>query len=217
MINKNSKNNDPNARPECQYKHLSSSPPVWPAVQAQKPEKQKTTIALKTKCETDRSLVPEIEFNILAQKTTKSKSPSKSACVFMCMWKEILSCLSKVDGKLTLDEAMANMEVLSQSKLVCFCGLGLQALFGSVRTFLQDISKNRAPKYDGENDSGFLKRIMDAVAHFLTHERAALKDVEAATLRGPQAAAAKLAHVMLLKGRGDKVPLASLPELQVFG
>ena len=66
---------------------------------------------------------------------------------------EVLNCLSDKHNHLTVHQAIENMDALGRSKLVAFCGLGLQSLFNSVKTFLSDIKCNRPPKYDGQNDS----------------------------------------------------------------
>ena len=71
---------------------------------------------------------------------------------------EILSCISSTTKEITLDQAIAHMDLLSRGKLVAFCGLALQSQFSLCQTFLQDITCKRPPKYDDEHDSPFLKK-----------------------------------------------------------
>jgi hypothetical protein len=131
---------------------------------------------------------------------------------------EILKCITSDTDEITVDDAIANMELLSRGKLVAFCGLALQSQFAVCQTFLQDIKCKRPPRYDGEKDSPFLKKIMDAVAKLLTHQNAAGSQQEAPShkLRGAQAAKAKLEQVRKEKTKGETVSLCELTTLNVF-
>jgi hypothetical protein len=131
---------------------------------------------------------------------------------------EIMSCITSGDNEITVVDAIAKMEMLGRGKLVAFCGLALQSQFAVCQTFLQDIKCKRPPRYDGEKDSPFLKKIMDAVGKFLTHQKAAgsNKDAPSQKLRGAEAAKAKLELVRKNKAKGEKLSLSELTDLNVF-
>jgi hypothetical protein len=129
---------------------------------------------------------------------------------------EVLMCLSDKHNHITVHQAIENMDELGRSKLVAFCGLGLQSLFNSVKTFLQDIKCSRPPKYDGQNDSTFLQQIMHVVANFLVFIPPG-SSASAQALRGHAAAQAKLGVLRAQKASGEKIPLTVISELRLFG
>lgn len=109
---------------------------------------------------------------------------------------EVLACFNTEGGAASIDKAIKLMEKLGRSKLVSFCGLSLQAMFTSCQSFLADIKCNRPPKYDGTQDSGFLKRVMEKVSHFLVFTPPSA-DGKCETLRGAEAATAKLVSLLI--------------------
>ena len=128
---------------------------------------------------------------------------------------EVLKCLGSECQRVTLEEAIASMEELARSKLISFCGLGLSNLFQSCKSFLLDIKQNRCPKYDGSNDSAFLKKIMKQVAEFYTFEESAGSGGEAKKLYGTEAMEAKLTQLEE-KAETDKVNMHDLTGLKVY-
>lgn len=131
---------------------------------------------------------------------------------------EILKCLPSDTKKVSVEVAAAALDELSRSKLVSFCGLGLQSMFSSVQTFVSDIRSGKAPKYDGTNDSPFLKQIMAAVALFLTWKKpGAAGSADTPTLLyGKDAAVAKLEHLTVQRELKLAVSLADMADLQVY-
>jgi hypothetical protein len=130
---------------------------------------------------------------------------------------EVVKCLSGDARRCTLDQAIERMELLGRSKLLSFCGLGLQSLFASCKAFLGDIKAKRMPKYDGNNDSEFLKCIMGKVSGFYCFQPAAGSGGPSPMIFGQLAVKAKLEQLRKDSADKDPISLGDLTLLKVYG
>ena len=100
---------------------------------------------------------------------------------------EVLSLLPKAGNVKTLQGVRASLDALSKSKLVEFCGVGLQGTFRSVQAIIQACIENRPPAFDGSNLSGFMALVVDRVSLFCMCDSDA-PEVECSKLFGKPAA-----------------------------
>ena len=78
---------------------------------------------------------------------------------------EVGRCLPTEAAPKTIEEVMAGLDKLGQTKLIEFCGLGLQGAFRSAKEFIASIKAGRAPHYSGgDGDSLLTKLVMDQSA-----------------------------------------------------
>jgi hypothetical protein len=130
---------------------------------------------------------------------------------------EVGRCLPTEASPKTIEEVMAGLDRLGQTKLIEFCGLGLQGAFRSAKEFIASIKAGRAPNYSGgDRDSLLTKLVMDSSAFWLTDEVAATATGAAVTLRGGKAALAKFKAISASMSENVDVTLKDLTPLAVF-
>lgn len=130
---------------------------------------------------------------------------------------EVLKALGDDANRVSLEEAIQRLDMLQSSKLVAFCGLGLQSLFSSCVQFIADIKANRQPRYDGSSDSDFLKSIMRRVGEFYSVVLPARGTEAARTMYGRAAVDAKLAEIRGKRTANTTVELSDISLLKVYG
>lgn len=131
---------------------------------------------------------------------------------------EVLARMPALNREVPIKTCLAKLDELSKSRLVMFCGLGLQAIFGTARQFVADVAAQKRPTWDGQHDSRFMKEVMDATGFFLTWTAPSSSDsTEPEVLYGSQAASKKYDEIRAGAQESRLPSLAAVGELQVFG
>lgn len=130
---------------------------------------------------------------------------------------DILQCLPWVGADFRAEESLVKLDILSRGSLIAFCGVGMQAVFNSVRAFVYDISQCRPPKFDSTSVSPFLKQVQSRLARFLAQSVSDSKSKATATLYGVEAVVHLFATVKANHGTDTQVTYLQLQPLHVFG
>ena len=89
---------------------------------------------------------------------------------------EVLSCLPGHGQIFTETDSLEYLHRLGNSKLIEFCGVGLQATFRSVVSVVEAIKNKLSPAYDATSMSSFMTDIMYRMAYFCEHTNPAGSD-----------------------------------------
>ena len=131
---------------------------------------------------------------------------------------EILLCLPTAKNDITAQASLRALDKLESSKLMQFCGLGLQATFRSVRALVSGIVHNSPPNISGDSLTPFMKNILAAAGRFCTYTRPQGSAQAGQQLRGSEAIQLHFkdnqAHA---SGSEDALSLADLQPLVTFG
>ena len=130
---------------------------------------------------------------------------------------EVLECLPSDARQITRAESVGKLEELSRSKLLQFCGLGLQAVFTTAKNFVTDLRNELIPKFDGKHDSRFMKRVMEKAGLWCTCAKAAAAYQPAETLKGADAAKHVYDNLCNDHAGGQLPTLKQVGALQTFG
>lgn len=100
---------------------------------------------------------------------------------------EVLACLPSESDAKTTETSLRMFDHLAASKLLEFCGLGLQATFRTIRYVVESIGNKAAPPLDNDNMTGFMKIVMDRLKLYCCAEVRTKGSAQTKVMQGDEA------------------------------
>ena len=130
--------------------------------------------------------------------------------------KAVLQCLPRQGKDTTINEVVAELTQLSDSRLLTFCGTGEKAVVSSVKAWCVSMQQGTCPKYPSGNPTQFVTSVKAALARLCKVDKAT-NEGSATKLVGRGAAEHMFALVEAKgKERDLKVTCADLAPLNSF-
>lgn len=131
---------------------------------------------------------------------------------------KILECLPGEGRNLSIGQSDSLLKKLADSKLLQFCGSGLQAIFGSIHGMVSAMAHGRAPNLAVVTDSPFVLRVKEALSLFCVYNPSDGSDAPAEEQRlfGAAAAVKQLEDLKAKSAAKHDLSLVDLRPLQIF-
>jgi hypothetical protein len=130
--------------------------------------------------------------------------------------KLVLAALPSKEKHTTTAEALAAINMISDNKLMSFCGAAERAYVTSVKSWVLSISQGRLPRFPTDATK-YVSDVKEGLALLCSVEMAGGANEQATRLRGAEAVQHKFSEVKAMVEKSEKITCSSLSPLHGFG